>query len=211
VTRLRLLLIVATLAVTVPAAAEAATLDAGKSCYSNSALARLSGTGFAPESPIGFEINGRRLSETVTSDAAGDVLVNYDPPRTRTERRLVIRATDSEGTSARTTIFVTRKRHVTAKPDSSPNVRTWRAVLRLFGFGSGKAFIHYVNPSGVHKKNVGLGRLQGPCGRLTTDERRVMPFDDPQFGIWKLQFDTQRRYDPDTANKRVIPVRVYRG
>ena len=38
-----------------------------------------------------------------------------------------------------------------------------------------------------------------------------MPFDNPQFGIWHLQFDTRRRYDEDFKNKRVIPVRVYRG
>ena len=195
----------------VPAAADAATLDAGRSCYFNNKLARLSGSGFAPDSPITFTVNGRQLRETVTSDAAGDFLVRYDPPRANTERRLVIRATDSEGEDARTTIFVSRKRRVTANPDSSTNVRTWRAVLRLFGFGRGKAFIHYVDPDGHHQKTVGLGRLEGPCGRLKTGERRVMPFDDPQFGVWKLQFDTHRGFDRDIVRKRVIPVRVYRG
>jgi hypothetical protein len=194
-----------------PAAADAATLDAGKSCYFNSTLARLSGGGFAPDSPITFTVNGRQLGETVTSDASGAFLVRYDPPRANTERELVIRATDSEGESARTTITVTRKRLVTAKPDSSTNVTTWRAVFRLFGFGDGKAFIHYINPNGRHVKTVGIGRLQGPCGSLKTDERRVMPFDNPQFGKWKLQFDTRRKFDRDRKNRRVIPVQVYRG
>ena len=32
-----------------------------------------------------------------------------------------------------------------------------------------------------------------------------MPFDNPEFGLWRLQFDTRRRYDGDRANKRVIP------
>ena len=210
-TRFCLLSLIAGIALATPAAAGAATLDAGKSCYFNNDLARLSGTGFAPDSQITFTVNGKPLRTTVRSDSAGDVLVRYDPPRTETERELVIRATDSEGTSARTTVFVTRKRRVTANPDSAPNVRTWEAVFRLFGFGLGKAFIHYVNPSGVHKKDVRLGRLRGPCGRLKTEKRRVMPFRNPQFGVWKLQFDTRREYDPDTARKRVIPVRVYRG
>jgi hypothetical protein len=195
----------------VPAAANAATLDAGRSCYFNDKLVRLSGSGYAPESPITFTVNGRQLGETVTSDSAGDFLVRYDPPRANTERRLVIRATDSEGESARTTIFITRKRRVTANPDSSTNVRTWRAVFRLFGFGSGRGFLHYIDPDGNHQRTVGLGELQGPCGRLKTGERRVMPFDDPQFGVWKLQFDTHRTFDRDRARKRVIPVRVYRG
>ena len=210
-TRLRTLSLVVGLLLVLPAAAGAATLDAGRSCYFNNKLARLSGSGFAPDSPITFTVNGRTLGETVTSDAAGDYLVTYDPPRAATERKLVIRATDSEGDSGRTTIFVTRKRLVTADPDRASNVRTWRAVLRLFGFGDGRAFIHYLNPNGVLKKTVRLGRLRGPCGRLTTDKRRVMPFDEPQFGVWRLQFDTRRRYDKDTVRKRVIPVRVYHG
>ena len=138
-------------------------------------------------------------------------MVRYDPPRASTQRKLVIRATDADGESARTTIFATARRQVTADPDSSSNVRTWGAVLSLFGFGDGKAFIHYLNPNGVLKKTVRLGRLRGPCGRLKTGERRVMPFENPQFGVWRLQFDTRRRYDRDTENKTVIPVRVYRG
>jgi hypothetical protein len=210
-TRLRSVFLAVGLLLVLPVAADAATLDANRSCYFNSKLARLSGTGFAPDSPITFTVNGRTLGETVTSDAAGDVLVTYDPPRAATERKLAIRATDSEGESARTTIFVTRERHVTADPDRASNVRTWRAILRLFGFGRGKAFVHYVNPNGVLKKTVKLGRLRGPCGRLKTDERRVMPFDNPQFGVWRLQFDTRRHYDKDTENKRRIPVRVYHG
>ena len=193
------------------APAGAATLDAGKSCYYNNGLARLSGSGFAPDSAITFTVNGRTINQSVTTNSAGDVLVTYEPTHTNTERKLVIRATDSEDTSARTTIYVTRKRRVTANPDSSSNVRTWEAVLRLFGFGRGRAFIHYQNPNGVLKKTVRLGRLHGPCGRLETEKRRVMPFDNPQFGRWRLQFDTSRRYDPDRKRKRVIPVRVFHG
>ncbi|MGH2838092.1 MAG: hypothetical protein ACRDJY_07065 [Thermoleophilaceae bacterium] len=210
-TRLRILSIFVGLALAAPAAAQAATLDANRSCYSNSNVARLSGSGFAPDSQISFAVNGRELGQTVMSDSAGDVLVTYDPARTRIERELAIRATDSEGESARTTIHVSPIRRVTADPDSSPNVRTWKAVLALFGFGNGNAFVHYVDPDGVHRKTVGLGELRGPCGRLKTGKRRVMPFDNPEFGVWRLQFDTRRRYDKDTNNKRRIPVRVYRG
>lgn len=208
---LRSLLVTAGLVLALPAAAGAATLEAAKSCYPNGSKARLVGSGFAPESTIRFAVNGRTLEQLVSSDEAGDVVVTYSPPDTETEQKLVIRATDEEGTYARTTIYVTRQLRVTADPPSSSNVRTWRAVFRLYGFGSGRAYIHYVNPKGRFKKTVRLGRLIGPCGRLKSDRRRVMPFDDPQFGFWRLQFDTRRRYSKDTARKRVIPVRVYRG
>jgi hypothetical protein len=189
----------------------AATLDAGKSCYFNNSLARVTGGGFAPGSQITFTANGNRISQSVMSDSAGNFLVDYEPRHTKTERKVVLRATDSEDTSASVTIFVTRKRRVTANPDTAPNVRTWKAVLKLFGFGRGRAYIHYRNPNGVLKKTVRLGRLRGPCGRLETETRRVMPFDDPAFGIWRLQFDTHRRFDKDRKRKRVIPVKVYRG
>jgi hypothetical protein len=189
----------------------AATLDAGKSCYFNNSLARLSGSGFAPDSQITFTVNGNRINQSVTSDAAGNVLVSYEPRHTDTQRKVVIRATDDEGASAQTTLYVTRKRRVTADPDHAGNVRAWEAVLSLFGFGRGRAYIHYRNPKGRLKKTVRLGRLRGPCGRLKTEKRRVMPFDNPAFGVWRLQFDTHRRYDKDRARKRVIPVQVYRG
>jgi len=195
----------------VPAAADAATLDAGKSCYPNGGKARLVGSGFAPDSPIQFAVNGRTLTANVTSDGEGDVVVSYTPPTTQSETKLVIRATDSEDTSARTTIFVTKERLVTADPSSSSNVRTWRAVFRLFGFGRGNGFIHYVNPNGKFKKTVKLGRMRGPCGRLKSSRRRVMPFRNPQFGVWKLQFDTHRRFRKHARDTRVIPVRVFRG
>ena len=194
-----------------PAVSAAATLDAGKSCYFNNSLARLSGSGFAPDSQIVFRANGQRINSSTASDSAGNFLVNYDPRHTNTERKVVLRATDAAGTSASVTIWVTRKRRVTADPRRSSNVRTWEAVLSLFGFGHGRAYIHYRNPKGKLKKTVRLGRLRGPCGRLKTDERRVMPFDDPAFGIWHLQFDTHRRFDKDRKRKRVIPVKVYRG
>jgi len=210
-TRLRSLSIAVGLLLVLPAAADAATLEAGKSCYFNDQRAQLSGSGFTPDSQVSFRINGRLLSQTVSSDAAGDFQVVYDPPRADTQRKLVIRATDVSGESARTRIFASARRRVTADPDRSSNVRTWQAVLSLFGFGDGKAFIHYLNPNGVLKKTVRLGKLRGPCGRLKTGERRVMPFDNPQFGVWRLQFDTRRRYDRDTKNKAVIPVNVYRG
>lgn len=209
--RLRRLPLVAGLLLAVPSSALAASLDAQKSCYPVGGEATLIGSGYAPESQIRFTVNGEPLRETVSSDEAGDIRVAYTPPRVKTERRLVIRATDSEETSAQTTIYVTRELRVTADPDNSSNVRTWRAVFRLFGFGRGRAYIHYINPKGRLKRTVRLGRLIGPCGRLTTSRRRVMPFDDPQFGFWKLQFDTRRRYSKNTVRKRVIPVRVYRG
>jgi len=195
----------------VPAAAQAAKIRASEPCYANGEVATITGQGFAPNGPISFTVNGRRIDANVTTNGDGEFSAEYTPQSTQTETRLVIRATDSDETSARTALFVTRERSVTAKPSTTDNVRTWKAVFKLFGFGEGNVFIHYVSPKGKMRKNVKLGALQGPCGRLKTEKRRVLPFKDPAYGIWKLQFDTRRRYSPETAKKRVIPVKVFRG
>lgn len=192
-----------------PATAHAATLTAGKSCYPNGDDARLVGRGYTPESNITFTVNSRTLKQQVQSAADGTLEVDYSPRKTSTERKLVIRATDQDGHTGRETIFVTARFHVTAHPASSKNVEKWKAVFGLFGFGHGKAYIHYVNPKGHFKKTVKLGRLHGPCGRLTTTKRRVMPFRDPQYGPWQLQFDTHRRYRKNIDRKQVLHVTVY--
>lgn len=210
-TRARSLVIAAASLLLAPAGAAAATLEADDSCYFNGRDASLAGSGYAPGSEVSFTVNGTPLRTTVTSDENGEIAVVYEPRRTAIERRHVIRASDAEGNTARTRIHVTPRHRVTADPDRARNVRRWRAVFRLFGFGRGKAYLHYLNPKGRVKKTVRLGRLRGPCGRLKTDKRRVMPFKRPQFGVWQLQFDTRRRYDRDTVRKRIVPVRVFRG
>jgi len=209
VTRVRSLTITVGLALAIPATAGAASLDAGKACYYNGSKARLVGTGFAPESPITFRVNDKRIKRTFTSDAAGDVRVTYTTPDIKTERKVVIRAEDPEGTSAKTTLWAARKRRVTAKPNSSTRVEEWRAVFGLYGFGNNRrAYVHYVNPDGKHVKTKRLGRLRGPCGSRVTKKRRVMPFRDPQFGIWKLQFDTRRSFSRKAKPRRVVAVTV---
>jgi len=192
--------------------AHAASLEASQACYPNGKKVSLSGAGFAPEDPVTFKVNGRKIGGSAITDADGSFRANYPPPTAETEDRLVIRATDSVGTTAKTVVFVTVRRGFRANPDTTTNVRTWRAVFKLFGFGAGrKAFVHYIDPDGKHRKTIKLGRLKGPCGRLKTERRRVLPFRNPDTGRWKLQFDTRRRFSRKTTNKRVIPVKVFLG
>lgn len=172
----------------------------------------MSGDGFAPDGPVTFTVNNRRISGEVITNGDGHFEATYTPPASQTESKVVIRATDAQETTAKTKLVVTRERSVTAVPDTTNNVRTWKAVFKLYGFGAGKkVFIHYIGPNGTLRKTVGLGRLRGPCGRLKTSKRRVLPFSNPDFGTWKLQFDTRRHFSRNTAKKRVIPVRVFRG
>lgn len=193
------------------AGAQAATLSVAKACYFNGEKALLTGTGFAPDGPISFTVNGSRIQASVTTNGEGRFEATYPPPPSNTQSRLVIRATDGAGTSASAVLNVSRQRAVFAEPSSTSNVRTWRAVFKFFGFSRGKLFVHYVKPNGKLKKTIELGKLQAPCGKLRTSKRRVLPFKNPEFGTWKLQFDTRRSYSRGTKNRRVIPVRVFRS
>ena len=208
---MRSLFVIAGLALAAPAAAEAATLEAARTCYANNSQVRLVGTGFAPDSPIEFSVNGQRLERLVNSDETGRVAVVYEPPPVSRQRRFVLTATDPQETSASETVYVTPAPAVRTSSRRSDDVRTWTAVFKLTGFLRGRAYLHWINPRGRLKKTARLGRLRGPCGQLRTGERRVMPFRNPQFGNWRLQFDTRRRYSRSTERKFVIRLRVYRG
>lgn len=191
------------------AGAQAATLRVAKACYFNGESALLKGSGFAPDDAIAFTVNGRRVPATLATNGEGEFEATYALPAANTQTQLLVRATDSAGTAASTRVNVSRRRAVFADPSSTSNVRTWRAVFRFYGFGRGTLFVHYVKPNGKLKKTIELGRLETACGRLRTGRRRVLPFSKPEFGTWRLQFDTRRRYSRRTENKRVIPVRVF--
>lgn len=211
-TGLRPLSLALGLLLSLPAVAQAASLRPAESCYFHGTQAQVGAEGFEPDGRIDLTLGGHAIG-TLETDASGaaDVRINLSElPKNVGQRSLTLEATDSGGESAQTVVYVSRRRAVFAHPRTSTNARRWRARFRLFGFGSGRAFLHYVNPNGGHVKTVKLGALREPCGRIRTRKRRVLPVANPEYGTWRLQFDTRRKYRRKTANRRVIPVRVYR-
>lgn len=211
-TGLRPLSLALGLLLSLPVAAQAASLRPLESCFFHATQAQVAASGFAPASRLELTFDGSPLG-AVTTDERGDVRITINLSELEPDvgqRSLVLRASDGSGTTAATRLRVTRRRAVFAEPTTTTDVRTWKASFRLFGFGSGRAFLHYVSPKGRHVKTVRLGALRGPCGRLAARKRRVLPVAHPEYGRWKLQFDTRRRYHRKTRNRRVVPVRVYR-
>jgi hypothetical protein len=83
-----------------------------------------------------------------------------------------------------------------------------------FGFNDGRfatstfLFVHYVDPSG---KSVGdiYEATARKCGAARTLSGHPL-FDrvKPRPGLWKLQFDLNKRYKKNAAEKKVLYVRV---
>ncbi len=70
-------------------------------------------------------------------------------------------------------------------------------------------YAHYVF-AGRSRKTVRIGRPDGDCG-LFSVKRRQFPFKkSPRIGVWTIQFDQERRYNPKATVRVPLPVRVRR-
>ena len=68
-------------------------------------------------------------------------------------------------------------------------------------------YAHYVF-AGKSQKTVRLGLPTGPCG-LFSIKRRQFPFkNSPRRGVWTIQFDQVKAYDPKAAVNFRLTVRV---
>jgi hypothetical protein len=204
-----------------PAAAAPATLTTDARCYLQGAPLQMTAGGLTPNAPLTVVLDGQQLSygdgSTPTADAAGSFASSFATPPLvagAVERRHVLVVSD--GTRRpRAHFTVTRPAGGDFQP-SSGDPRTLRARFRAWGFGVAAAnrrtpvqvWLHWVSPQGTVRRNVALGAARGDCGALTTQPRRVFPFD-PEAGRWMLVLDTHRRYRVQASGPRAkIPVHV---
>ena len=85
-------------------------------------------------------------------------------------------------------------------------------MTRFSGRGftaGGLVFAHYVF-AGVSHKTVRIGRTHGACGRFSRKMRQFPFKHSPKVGTWTIQFDQQRRYDPDAEVLVRLTVKVRR-
>jgi hypothetical protein len=191
----------------VPSAASAASLTVSpqKPCYGSGEKVNLLGTGFTPTtdpSDTSDHVQVTRAGRTVGTlgtDAFGafngELTLGLDSGRqTRTYT-----ATDlvDPTISASIQILVSAVR-VGLKPASGPPGRILSITAR--GFTTGRTlWVHVVR--GKSRRNIKLGFLKGACHGLKT-RKRLLPRNAP-VGVYRLQFDTFRRYD-GRAEKRPV-------
>lgn len=187
----------AAIALSAPALAQGAKLsvDPVQRCYREQQTVQLPGSGFTPNAEIDFTRDGTPVvaDPPIMADAAGGLDASLTlPGLLSSQRRLTYLATDSSdpAISAELSLLVTAI-HVSLKPrDAAPNGRL-RIRARGF-FGHRHLWAHVVRRGGKRSRNLRIGRVRGPCGKVAT-KRRIFPADAAP-GRYRVQFDGFRRY-----------------
>ena len=183
-------------AATVPVPASAAVLQTDRGCYTRNQTVWVSGSGFTPSARHPVTLDGKPFG-ALTADAVGRVDGYFAAPRplpARTSRRVVRLGMTDAADPARAAAVAFRVVHtdVSITPRQvTPGLVTYSAL----GFTSGRdLYIHYLR-RGRHQRTVKLGRLAGQCHTLRT-RAPLFLFRPVRPGVWRLVFDTSRRYSP---------------
>lgn len=207
---------VAVTALAVPAFAQAATLAPNKPCYAVGDRVILDGGGYTPNGEVGFSVDGRQLTSTLTADPAGNFQLPFRAPRTRSvdSRKSTITATDQTDPALTATTQLTLSRLVVRlSPRSGRASRLRRISARGFTARGSTLFMHVRRKAGRGRvRNVRLGRLTKPCKTLSVKRRLFSRRTAP--GRYRIVFDTARRLQARRVqgfffdfNVRRIPIR----
>jgi hypothetical protein len=192
----------------VPSTASAAQLvvSPDKPCYSSGESVNLLGSGFSPLGSASVTRDGTALG-ALNTDANGAfngilTLAQNSGKRTKTYTA----TDDATGTlSASTQITVSAVRVNLSPPNGAPGRRM---KIDAHGFTTGKTlWVHVVK--GRSKRNTKIGKLSGACGGLNA-RKRLLP-RKAAVGVYTIQFDTFRKYDPKQAVRDRYTINVTRG
>ncbi len=182
--------------------APAATLTGDQACYQEAERVNVVGTGYTPNGVVNFSRDNAAFG-TLQADATGTVrgfgvAPSISPSR---ERRFSLEGRDATNPSIvatinpLATIFDVKVNPLGGKPN-----RRRRITAR--GFTEGRTLWMHIRRKG-RGKNVRLGRLKRPCG--TKKLRRRIFRRKTKNGVYRVQFDTRRRY-----SSRAFPKATYR-
>lgn len=196
----------AAVALVAPAAAPGATLSVDKRCYAPGEQVRLSGGGYTPNGPVALSLEGRQLG-IGGANSVGEFAAGVGAPPTRSKQRsYTYVATDQTDLSLTASAPVrVSSLGVRVTPRNGDPSKRKRIVAR--GFTSGKVLYAHVR-RGKGGRNVKVGRLEGPCRTLTV-KRRLFP-SDAKPGVYRVSFDTRRRYRAKTIPQVSFVVTVFR-
>lgn len=179
----------------------------------------ITGTGFGP----GARVELRRGARSVLATAAADgtlsaqlsVLDLLTARRTPGSSRFTVVANDVGGATGsppaqgisneialRAAPLAFTARPVRAKPSA-------RVTFRLSGFAPGRIVYAHYRLRGEVRANVPFGRASNPCGLLTT-RRRQIPVANPETGLWRVQFDHNRRFSATATPRLSATINVFR-
>ena len=207
--RLTMLAVLAT-ALTVPAAASAATLEVVPRlpCYGSGHSVNLLGAGFSPNLVSGIAVTKDGASiGSLSTDATGAFNGALRLGQRNGKRTSTYTATDtSNPTLTASTQITVSEVDVGLRPRSGAPGRGVRIKAVGFTAGGDRLYAHVVR--GRSKRNLRLGRLKGACKTLTT-RRRLLPNNAP-VGVYSVQFDAFRKYRERRAQSVGFTITVRR-
>lgn len=203
-TSMRRLLIALPLVLALAPAAQAAEIHTDVPCYyaAGTRPVKVDGTGYAPNEKYTVLLDNAPLSsgQDLTS-VNGDMTGAFDHPSLQAKE--LVRTFGLEVRTAKetaTTSFVVSRLAADFRP-SSGAIRRLKVRFSAYGFGLDPAapdpdvYVHWISPKGKLRATALVGRATGPCGSIAaTGLRRLFPFAGVRKGVWRLQFDTRRRF-----------------
>lgn len=206
--RLALVPCLISLAVAAPAAAQAPSFEADRSCYGPGQDVGLTGVGFTPNGPVAVSVDGRQIGQALANQVGEFDISDRAPAIKAKQRRYVFTATDETNPAITASVRVTVS---SLSLKVTPMGRTNPAVKRKIvarGFTSGRVLWAHVKRGKGKARNIKIGRLKGACRTLNV-KRRLFP-SNAATGVYRVQFDTKRRYSPRTRPNSVFSWFIYR-
>lgn len=182
--------VIALLAVLTSAAT--AAVVSGRPCYRERGPALFVGTGFQPGQPVAVTLDGLPLATRVaTPRGFVPYVIPSLPSIPRSEMRRSVRMSQVTNPAiAGVATFTETKVYVVTKPRRfRPGSRL---RIRAGGFyGAGTTL--YAHVRGPRRRNLRIGRVVGPCGKVLATRKVLLKRRDP-VGAYPTQFDTVPRY-----------------
>ncbi len=84
-----------------------------------------------------------------------------------------------------------------------------QVTFKLSGFEPDRVVYAHYRYGGRVRATVAMGRASNPCGLLTV-RRRQIPVSNPESGLWRIQFDHNRKFSAKSTPRIPATIQVYR-
>lgn len=194
-------------ALVAPSAASAATVGVvkPKPCYGGGDILQLAGTGFRPNTPVGFLFGTLASPTRVPANPGGAFLAGLRVPFFTSPSQVISGVSAADGSNFATVPVTLSAFRVSVRPANASPYRTRRFAAR--GFTAGKTLYRHIL-RGRRVSNSRQARLKGACH--TRSYTRRLFRRTARTGTYRVQFDTKRKYSSRTVQRVRFRVRVYR-
>jgi hypothetical protein len=203
-----LAVVAAAVVLAAPSAASAASLTVSpqKRCYSSGERVNLLGSGFSPLSSVTIS-RGATVFDPIPTDSNGafNGLLRLALSRGK-QTRTYTASDDAMSTLTASAQITVSSVRVTLSPANGSPGRLM--TIDAHGFSTGKTLWAHVR-RGKSKRTLKIGALHGACGALKT-RRRLLP-RKAAIGVYTVQFDTFKRYNPKRPVRYRYTIAVSRG